>query len=161
MLSSSRAVAQGGLRVPWPSPSHQWPRAGPAAPLPTSSQNTNVSFCQLPEPSIPNRKSSAPFGEVLFQALVQLPAHGGQNPVYTQLLTLPGGARPPCAGAPQPRPCSVSVLLQLVWNLPFPSLSSSFSTQPLCGLQLAAGRGCGSPPQGRPQCAGTGEGKGW
>lgn len=85
MLSSSWAVAQGGPRVPWPSPPHRWPRGWTCSPPPftTSSQKTNVNFCQLPESSIPTRKSSAPFGEVPFQALVQLPAQGGQSPAVT------------------------------------------------------------------------------
>lgn len=71
-------MAQGGLRVPWP---WGWTCSSPF--ITTSSQKTNVSSCQLPEPSVPNRKSSAPSGEVPFQALVQLPAHGGQNQAVT------------------------------------------------------------------------------
>lgn len=36
-----------------------------------------------------------------------------------------------------------------------------FPPSPSVVLQLAAGRGCGPPPQGRPQCTRTGEGKCW
>lgn len=118
-------------------------------PFPTSSQNTNVSFCQLPESSIPKRKISAPFGEEPFQALVQLPAHGGQIPAATPA---PDPARS-CSASPRWSSTATASLVCLCCSSYFGIWLSSLSAprfppSPSVVCSWQRGGGVGPLPRG-------------
>lgn len=116
--------------------------AGPAAPLlsPPAAKRPTWTSASCQSLLSPPENHLLPLEKCLSKLLCSCQPRGDRARPSPRLLTLPGAA--------EPRPLWVSVLLQLGWNLLFQSLSSSFSTQPLCGLRLAAGRGWGPLPRG-------------
>lgn len=143
-------TAAGTMAISSPPVAATWPR-GPdlqPPPFPTSNHKTNVSFCQLPEPPITNRKIAAPAGEEPFQPLLQLLAHGGQIPAVTPAPDPPGAAWPSCAAARLRRPRSPFSAAPVIFILGF--LTYQLIIFHPAPLWLAAGR--------RPPCLEAGRG---
>lgn len=168
LLSSSGAVAQGGPRVPWPSPSHWWPQAWTCSPLlfpPAARRPTWASAsCQSLLP--PTENHLLPLEKSLSKLLCSCQPTGDRSWPSPWLLTLPGAARPPLhwssAATASLSSCVCAAPVILEFAFPVYQLLV-FCPAP---LWFAAGsrEGLWAPPQGRPhisECARRGERKCW